>query len=97
MNVATRAHAQVMSYVIHDHECAGCLCGLPHCESEICHRASVAARTEAEASGAKTVLVEITPRWRPSEDEIVRAAIVVILVALLAIMALAAAAILTMG
>jgi len=39
----------------------------------------------------------IMPRRRPSEDEIVRAAITVILVALGAIMALAAMAILTMG
>jgi hypothetical protein len=37
------------------------------------------------------------PRWRPSEDEIVRAAITVILVALGTIIALAAMAILTMG
>jgi hypothetical protein len=73
------------------------LCGLPHCESEISHRTTVAARTEAIPSGAETVLVEIKPRWRRGEDEIVLAAITVILVALVAIIALAAAAILTMG
>jgi hypothetical protein len=73
------------------------LCGLPHCESEISHRTTVAARTEAVAWGAETVLVEIKPRRRPSEDEIELAAITVILLSLMAIIAVAAAAILTMG
>ncbi len=50
-------------------------------------------RTKALAWRVETVV----PRWRPSEDEIVRAAITVILVALGTIMALAAMAILTMG
>lgn len=75
------------------------MCGLPH-ESEISHRTTVvAARTEAIAFGvgAETDLVELKPRWRPSEDEIVRAAITVIFVSLVAVMAVAAAAILTMG
>jgi hypothetical protein len=97
MTIATPVHTQVKCYAIHGHGGAGCLCGLPHCESEISHRTTVAARTEAIASGAETVLVEIKPRWRPSEDEIVLAAITVILVALVAIIALAAAAVLTMG
>jgi hypothetical protein len=57
----------------------------------------VAARTEAIASGAEIILVETRPRWRPSEDEIVRAAITGILLALWAIIAIAAAAVLTMG
>jgi hypothetical protein len=59
----------------------------------------MAARTEAIAfgAGAETPLVELKPRWRPSEDEIELAAITVILVSLVAIMALAAAAIVTMG
>ena len=70
---------------------------MPHCESEISHRTTVAARTEAIAWDAETVLVEIKPRRRPSEDEIVLAAIAVILASLMAIMAVAAAAILTMG
>jgi hypothetical protein len=48
-------------------------------------------------SETETAPVEITPRWPPSEDAIVRAAITVILVALVAIFALAAGAILTMG
>jgi hypothetical protein len=97
MTIATPAHAQVRSYAIHGHGGAGCLCGLPHCEAEVSHRTTVAARTGAIASGAETALVEIKPRWRPSEDEIVRAAITVILVALVAIIALAAAAVITMG
>ena len=70
---------------------------MPHCDSEISHRTTVAARTEAIAWDAETVLVEIKPRRRPSEDEIVLAAIAVILASLMAIMAVAAAAILTMG
>ena len=72
---------------------------MPH-ESEISHRTTVlAARTEAIAVGAgdETALVELNPRWRPSEDEIVLAAITVIFVSLVAIIAVAAAAILTMG
>jgi hypothetical protein len=96
MTIATPAHAQVGSYAIHRHRAAGCVCGLPHCEAEMSHR-TTAARTEAIAWGAESVPVEIKPRWRPSEDEIVLAAITVILVALVAIIALAAAAILTMG
>ncbi len=70
---------------------------MPHCEAEVSHRTTAAARTEAIAWGPETVPVEIKPRWRPSEDEIVLAAITVVLVALVAIIALAAAAVLTMG
>jgi hypothetical protein len=55
------------------------------------------ARTDAIDWGAETAPVEIERRWRLSEDEIVSAAITVILVALVAIIAVAAAAILTMG
>lgn len=57
--------------------------GLPDCESEVSPGTALAFR--------------MMPRWRPSEDEIVRAAITVILVALGTIIALAAMAILTMG
>jgi hypothetical protein len=100
MTIATPVHAQVRSYAIHGHRAARCLCGLPH-ESEISHRTTVVAATRTEAiafgAGAETALVELKPRWRPSEDEIVLAAITVIFVALVAIIALAAAAILTMG
>jgi hypothetical protein len=94
MTIATPVHAQVRSYARDT--------GIevrPH-ESETSHRTTVvAARTEAIAfgAGAETALVELKPRWRPSEDEIELAAITVIFVSLVAIMALAAAAILTMG
>ncbi len=57
------------------------------------HETAVAIRTEALAWRVEAIM----PRWRPSEDEIVRAAITVILLALGTIMALAAMAILTMG
>ena len=70
---------------------------MAHCESKIIHRTTVAARIEAVACGAETAPVAIKPRWRPSEDEIVFAAITVILLSLMAIIAVAAAAILTMG
>jgi hypothetical protein len=71
------------------------VCGLPHCEAEM---TTEDAKTEPIVWGAETVPVEIKPRWRPNEDEIVLAAITVILVALVAIIALAAAAaVLTMG
>jgi hypothetical protein len=73
------------------------VCSWPHCEAEVSHRTTTAARIEAIAWGVKTVLVEIKAQRRPTEDEIVLAAITVTLVALVAIIALAAAAILTMG
>jgi hypothetical protein len=71
--------------------------GLPLWELERSHRTSLAARTREIAWGAQAVLSELKPRLRRSEDEIVLAAITVILVALLTIMVLAAAAVLTMG
>jgi hypothetical protein len=43
------------------------------------------------------LLVESKPWWRPTEEEIVRAAIMVILVCLMALIGLAAGATLTMG
>jgi len=97
MTIATPTHAQVGSYAIHGRGDAGYVCGSPHCEAEMSHRTTAAARTGAIGWGAETVPVEIKPRWRPSEDEIVLAAITVILVALGAIIAVAAAAVLTMG
>ncbi|BDE14334.1 hypothetical protein MKCMC460_31940 [Mycobacterium sp. 20KCMC460] len=45
----------------------------------------------------KTGPVESKPRWRLTEEEIVRAAISVILVALVAVIGVAAGAILTVG
>lgn len=58
---------------------------------------SAVARVNAMAWLGDTAFAEFKPRWRPTEDEIVRAAITVILVALVAVMAVAAGAILTMG
>ncbi|OBK15899.1 hypothetical protein [Mycobacterium asiaticum] len=43
------------------------------------------------------VVVEFKPWWRPTEEEIVRAAITAILISLVALIGLAACAILTMG
>lgn len=55
------------------------------------------ARVNALAWQGDTVRSELKPRWRPTEEEIVRAAITVILVALMAVIGVAAGAILTMG
>jgi hypothetical protein len=58
---------------------------------------SAVARVNAVAWRGDTVLAELKPRWRTTEEEIVRAAITVILVALVAVIGVAAGAILTMG
>ena len=55
------------------------------------------AKVNAIARRGDTVLVESKPRWPLTEDEIVRAAIAVILVALLTVIGVAAGTILTMG
>ncbi|WAJ42845.1 hypothetical protein OK015_16415 [Mycobacterium sp. Aquia_216] len=55
------------------------------------------AKMNAFAGRGDTVLVGSKPRSRLTEEEIVRAAIVVILVALITVIAVAAGAILTMG
>jgi hypothetical protein len=55
------------------------------------------AKMNAGASRGDTVLVESRPPWRLTEEEIVRAAVAVILVALVTVMGVAAGAILTMG
>jgi hypothetical protein len=55
------------------------------------------ARVNANAFGGETVLAELQPRWRVTEEEVVRAAITVILVALATVIGVAAGAILTMG
>ncbi len=67
--------------------------GPPDWEPEVRPGTALAVITEATTWRVETVM----PRWRPTEDEIVRAAITVILVALGTIIALAAMAILTMG
>lgn len=55
------------------------------------------ARLNATAWRGDTVLAELKPRWRPTEEDIVRASITVIFVALVAVIGIAAGAILTMG
>ncbi len=51
----------------------------------------------AVARRGDTVVVESRPHWRLTEEEIVRAAVAVILVALVTVIGVAAGAILTMG
>ena len=68
----------------------------PQREAEMSYT-TTAARTERIDWGAENVPLEIARRWPPSEDEIVRAAITVTLVALVTIIGIAVAAILTMG
>jgi hypothetical protein len=58
---------------------------------------SAVASINAIGCTGDTVLVELKPRWRLTEEEIVRAAITMILVSLMALMGLSAGAILTMG
>lgn len=59
--------------------------------------ASAVARVNAIAWQGETVFAGLKPRWRPTEEEIVRVAITVILGALVAVIGVAAVAILTMG
>ncbi|WP_055399277.1 MULTISPECIES: hypothetical protein [unclassified Mycobacterium] len=58
---------------------------------------SAVARLNAVDWRRDTVRAEMKPGWRPTEEEIVRAAITVIFVALMAVIGVAAGAILTMG
>ncbi|EFG74273.1 hypothetical protein HMPREF0591_5811 [Mycobacterium parascrofulaceum ATCC BAA-614] len=78
---------------------AGFFWGQPH-ESETGPRtaaSAVAALAEAFAARVKAALFEFKPGWRVGEEEVARAAIVVIFFALMTIISLAAGAILTMG
>ena len=93
MTTAAPARAHVGSYMMNGQGGAGCWCGVPDCESDTSPEITVAAGTRALARRVEIVM----PRRRPTEDEIVRAAITVIFVALGTIIALAAMAILTMG
>ncbi|MCV7090926.1 MULTISPECIES: hypothetical protein [Mycobacterium] len=86
MTTAMPTHALGSGYPMNGHEDADG-------ESMLSAGTAVATRGRALAWRVETAM----PRWRPSEDEIVRAAITVILVALGTIIALAAMAILTMG
>jgi hypothetical protein len=81
MTTAIAAHEPIEKYASHAHDDV----------------ASAVARVNAIAWRGDTVLDELKPRWRPTEEEILRAAITVILVALVAVIGVAAVAILTMG
>jgi hypothetical protein len=97
MTIATSAHTHGTSYATRGYADEDYLYDSPHCELEITRPVMAAPPTEVMVFGAETVLVKEKSRWPSSEDEIVRVAITVILVALVTIMVLAAAAILTMG
>lgn len=58
---------------------------------------SAVASINAIGCRGDNALVEMKPRWRLTEEEIVRAAIAVIFVSLMALIGLAAGAILTAG
>lgn len=58
---------------------------------------SAVASINAIGRRGDTLLVETRPWWRPTEEEIVRAAITLILISLMTLIGLAAGAILTMG
>ena len=58
---------------------------------------SAVASINAIGCRGDTVLVELKPRWRPTEEEIVRAAITVIMLSLMTLIGLAGGAIMTMG
>ncbi|BBZ69851.1 hypothetical protein [Mycobacterium paraseoulense] len=81
MTSAIAAHEPIEKYASHAHDDA----------------ALAVASVNGSAWRGHTVPAELKPRWRPTEEEIVRAAITVILVALAAVIGVAAVAILTMG
>lgn len=58
---------------------------------------SAVASINAIGGRGDTARVELKQRWRPTEEEIVRASITVILLSLMALIGLAGGAILTMG
>ena len=55
------------------------------------------AKLNALARREDAVLVELKPRWRLTDEEIMRASVAVIFVALVTVIGVAASAILTMG
>ncbi|OBK21451.1 hypothetical protein [Mycobacterium asiaticum] len=81
MSTAIDAHDQVEQCVAYNHD------------DFIAAVASINAIGCREDSGP----VDLKPRWRLTEDEIVRAAMTIILVSLTALIGLSAGAILTMG
>ncbi|ORB69390.1 hypothetical protein [Mycobacterium scrofulaceum] len=86
-------------FAAYRHAGAGFFFGLAH-ESEISPRtaaSAVGAKAEAFAARVKAPLIDLKTSWRPSEEDVARAAIAVIFFALVTIISLAAGAILTMG
>ncbi|OBK48891.1 hypothetical protein [Mycobacterium sp. 1081908.1] len=81
MTTAIAAHQPVEKDAAHEHEAV----------------TSAIARLDAIDCRGDSVLAEFKPRWRLTEEEIVRAAITVILVALVAVIGIAVGAIVTMG
>jgi hypothetical protein len=97
MTLAIPAHDTIRTFAVDGYGEAVCVDGSPRCDAESSPMTTALARLDALARGAATALVDMKTRWRPSEDEIVRAAITVILVALGTIIALAAGAAVTVG
>ncbi|MCV7200276.1 hypothetical protein [Mycobacterium angelicum] len=81
MTTAIGAHDPVEKYAAYEHD----------------DFISAVASINAFGCRGDTVLAEFKPRWRLTEEEVVRAAIIVISVSLMALIGLAAGAILTMG
>jgi hypothetical protein len=81
MTTAIRAHDPIEKYATYEHD----------------DFISAVASINAIGCPRDTILVKAKPRWRPTEEEIVRAAVTVILVSLMALIGLAGGAILTMG
>jgi hypothetical protein len=81
MTTAIAAHEPVEKDAVHGHD----------------DLALAVARVNGIAFSGETVLREVKPRWQVTEEEVVRAAITVILVALATVIGVAAGAILTMG
>lgn len=81
MTTAISAHHSMKNYVVDEHD----------------DFMSAVASINAIDRRGDGALVELKPRWRLTEEEIVRAAIAVILISLMVLMGLAAGAILTMG
>ncbi|OCB60565.1 hypothetical protein A5677_13740 [Mycobacterium malmoense] len=97
--IAARALAPVGRGGAYWHPGGGSFGGSPQ-ESEISPLtavSAVAALAEAFAARVKAALFEFKPGWRVGEEEVARAAIVVIFFALMTLISLAAGAILTMG
>lgn len=81
MTTAIDAHDPVEKYAVYEHD----------------DFISAVASINAFGCRGDSVLAQSMPRWPPTEEEIVRAAIIVISVSVMALIGLAMGAILTMG